>query len=333
MDGILSSATFLTAALARQGAGLRAELQRASTEMTTGRKADAGAALRGDFYGLSAIDHSLARLRGYKATTSETALLADTMQTALGVIADGANTIGADLLRNTGLNLPAQLGAIVGDGRRQFDTAIAALNTRFAERAVFGGVVAETSPLPDAETILTALDTATAGAVTVQDVVTAISGWFDDPAGYGALYAGGAARSPLPIAAGEEVALDATAMDPALRDTLKGLAIVAMLDRGILGGQHQARGDLAKAAGEQLLTSGEARATLMARIGTAQGQIQDATAHNGAEETALGIARADMLAADPYETAARLKNIEDRLNSLYVLTARLSGLSLTGYLR
>lgn len=333
MDGILSSGSFLTAALARQGAGLRADLQRASTEMTTGQKADAGAALRGDFYGISAIDHSLARLRGYKATTSETALLADSMQTALGVIADGATTVGADLLRNTGLNLPAQLGAIVGDGRRHFDTAVAALNTRFAERAVFGGVVAETSPLPDAETILTALDTATAGAVTVQDVVDAITGWFDDPLGYGALYAGGAARRPLPVAAGEEVALDATAMDPALRDTLKALAMVAMLDRGILGGQDQARADLAKAAGGQLLSSGEARATLMARIGTAQSQIEDATARNGAEETALGIARANMLAADPYDTAARLKDIESRLDSLYVLTARLSRLSLTEYLR
>jgi flagellar hook-associated protein 3 FlgL len=333
MDGILSSGAFLTASLARQGAGLRAELQRASTELTTGQKADAGAAVRGDFYGLSAIDHSLARLRGYKATTSETALLAETMQTALGVISDGAATLGADLLRNTGLEVAGQLGAIAGEGRRHFDTAIAALNTRFAERAVFGGVVAESAPLPDAETLLAALDTATAGAITVQDVVTAISDWFDDPAGYGGLYAGGAARSPLPVATGDEVTLDATAMDPAIRDTLKGLAMVAMLDRGILAGQDQARADLARAAGEQLLTSGEARATLMARIGTAQAQIENATSRTAAEETALGIARANMLAADPYETATQLQDIQTRLESLYLLTARLSGLSLTEYLR
>lgn len=333
MNGVLSSSAFLSAALARQGAGLRAELQRASTEMTTGKQADTGAAVRGDFYALGALDHTLARLRGFKAITSETALLAETMQTALGVIADGATDVGADLLRNTGLNVPAQLGAIVGDGRRQFDTAIAALNTRFAERAVFGGVVAETSPLPDAETILTALDAATAGAVTVTDVETAISDWFDDPAGYAALYAGGAARDPLPVAAGETVALDVTALDPALRDTLKGLAAVAMLDRGILAGQDEARAALAKAAGQQLISSGEARATLAARVGTAQARIEDAATRNAAEETALGIARVNLLEADPYDTAARLQDIQNRLDSLYVLTSRLSGLSLTEYLR
>jgi flagellar hook-associated protein 3 FlgL len=333
MDGLMSTRAFLTSGLSRHGSTLRAELQRASTELMTGKKEDAGAAVRGDFTALASVDHALARLRGYAATTAETALMAETMQTALEVISGGASRISTDILRNSGLEVAEQLGAIVGDGRRQFETAIAALNTRIAERSVFGGTVAETAPLPEAETILAALDMATAGAVTVEDVMTAISDWFDDPAGYGAFYAGGPARTALPVAAGEAAGLEVTAMDPAIRDTLKGMAAVAMLDRGILSGQDQARAQLARAAGEALVSSGEARAVLAARVGTVEAQVEDAKTRNSAEETALGIARANMLAADPYDTAARLQDIEARLDSLYVLTARLSGLSLTEYLR
>lgn len=333
MNGVLSSSSFLSAALARQGAGLRADLQRATTEMTTGKTTDAGAALGGDFFALAGIDHSLARLKGFRSTTSEMALWSETLQTALGVISEGASSVGADLLRSSGFNLPEQLDAVTIDGRRQFETVIAALNTRSAERAAFGGINAEVALLPDAETILSALDTATVAALTVQDVTQAVADWFDDPAGYAALYNGGIARTPVPIAEGEEAGLDVTATDPAIRDTLKGLALVALLDRGILTGQHTARNQLARAAGEQILSSSEGMATLAARVGTVQGQVAAAATRNGAQETALGIYRVGLLEADPYETAARLQDIETRLDSLYVLTARLSGLTLTGYLR
>ena len=333
MTGVLSTSGFLTAALARQGNSLRADLQRASTELTTGKKADAGKAVGGDFFALAALDHSLSRLAGFKATTAETALLTDTMQVALGVISDGATSVSSDLLRNTGLNLPEQLTAVVTDGRRQFDSAISALNTRFAERAVFAGTRAESSPLPGSETILAALDGVTAGAATVADVVTAISDFFDDPAGYEALYAGGPARAALPVSEGENVDLGVTALDPAIRETLKGLAMVAMLDRGILSGQDAARSNLARAAGEQLLSSSEARAVLAARIGTAQAQIEDAATRNGAQDTALTIARTNIMAADLADAAARLEDLQSRLDSLYTLTARLSSLNLTTYLR
>ena len=59
----------LTTLLSRQSASLRAELLLRGSELTTGRHADLTQAVGGDFSALAAIDHSLARLRGFASNT------------------------------------------------------------------------------------------------------------------------------------------------------------------------------------------------------------------------------------------------------------------------
>ncbi len=322
----------LTSILSRQSASLRAEIVRRSTELTTGLHRDMGAAVGGDFSALAAVEHSLARLKGHAANTTEAALFADVMQTALGVISDGATDLGATILQAVGPGGNTSLDSVVMEAGRTFATAIAALNIRFSERAVFSGVNSETAPLPGAESILAALDTAVAGAATVEDVQDAIADWFNSPTGYDAFYAGGATRADLPIAAGETANLSVTALDPAIKDSLRALATAAMLDRGVLSGQQEARSQLMKAVGNDLLSGGEARARLAARIGTVQAQIAAAQARNEAEKSALEITRAGIVSADPYETATRLEDLRARLESLYLVTSRVSRLSLADYL-
>lgn len=333
MERVLSSMPFLSSALSRQGAALRTEIERASTELTTGQAVDTGRALGGDFAALAGIDHSLSRLSGYGSVTAELGLLTESMQAALGVVSDAATSLSTDLMSGASIQSPAQQSAIFSEGARHFATSIAALNTRFSERAVFGGVEADRPPLPDAETILAALETAVSGATTPQDALTAVSDWFTGPAGYEALYSGGAARADLPVAPGEVASLPVTALDPAIRETLVGLATVALMDRGLFPGQAEARSQLARGAADRLVNSGEGLAVLQARIGTVQAQVADAQARNTAEEMALGIVRNSLVEIDPYHRAAELQDLQNRLESFYVITARLSRLNLTEYLR
>jgi flagellar hook-associated protein 3 FlgL len=117
-----------------------------------------------------------------------------------------------------------------------------------------------------------------------------------------------------------------------VRDTLKGLALAAMLDRGTLGGNAAQRAELAKTAGAVLLEAADARGALAARIGTAQERTANAATRNMAEATALQIARIGMVSADPYEAATALTEAESQLDTLYAVTARLSRLSLANYL-
>ncbi|MDZ4136546.1 MAG: flagellin, partial [Paracoccaceae bacterium] len=211
---------------------------------------------------------------------------------------------------------------------------ISALNTRVGDRSLFAGQGTEGPAVADAQTILASLDIAIAGAQSADDVQIAVSDWFDSPTGYAAAaYLGSTALAPLSIAQGEAVTIDFTAADPEIRDTLKGLAMAALLDRGALNGSPAARADLARLAGESLLTSQTGRADMAARLGIAEGQIEAAKIRNGAETSALQIARNGIISADPFEAAAKLETTQTQLETLFALTARLSRLSLVDFLR
>jgi flagellar hook-associated protein 3 FlgL len=101
----------------------------------------------------------------------------------------------------------------------------------------------------------------------------------------------------------------------------------------VLAGDAVERGRLAQQAGQQLVSTEDARTTLRARIGTVEAQIEAARTRNSAEETSLGILRSDLGSVDPYEAATRLQAVQSQLESLYLVTARVSRLSLTEYLR
>jgi flagellar hook-associated protein 3 FlgL len=323
----------LTNILARQGADLRAQVSRASQEVATGKHADIGEALRGDFSPLLAIDASLSRLSAYKSTTTEAAFHTAAQQSALSGMSQLAIGLTTSLLQAREVGTPTQLAALAADARGRLASAVGLLNTQASGRAVFSGVATDRVPLGSAEDMLQALETAAAGATTAGQVAAAVNGWFADPLGFGTFYQGGAALTPAPVAPGETAELSTTAMDPAIRDTLAGFAMAALLDRGILPGDTAERARLAGAAGQTLLTSDDSRTTLAARIGTVEAQIESARTRNSAEETTLGILRSDIGSVDPYDAATRLETVRAQLESLYLVTARVSRLSLTEYLR
>lgn len=322
----------LTNILARQGAELRGQVQRASQEVATGRHSDIGAALRGDFSPLLAIDASLARLSAYKSNTTDAAFQTAAQQGAISGLSDLASGISTTLLgaRNS---TPVQIATLAADAKGRLASAIGLVNTQAAGRAVFSGAATDTVPLGPVEDLLTALQTAATGATTAGQVTTAVTTWFADPLGFGAFYRGAAALTPAPIAPGETADLSTTAMDSALRDTLAGFAMAALIERGVLAGDAAERGRLAQQAGQQLVSTEDARTTLAARIGTVEAQIETARTRNAAEETSLGILRSGIGSVDPYEAGTRLEAIRTQLESLYLVTARVSRLSLAEYLR
>jgi flagellar hook-associated protein 3 FlgL len=319
--------------LARQGAELRGQVSRASQEVATGKHTDVGRALRGDFSPLLAIDASLSRLAAFRSNTSDAAFHTAAQQSALAGLSQLASGISTALLGVRDVSTAAQVDALGDDARGRLASAIGLLNTQAAGRAVFSGVTTDTAPLGSVDDMLIALQTAAAGATTAGQVSTAVNGWFADPLGFGAFYQGGTALSPAPIAMGEAAELSTTAMDPALRDTLEGFAMAALLDRGVLAGNAEERAGLAAVAGQRLTATEDARTTLAARIGTVEAQIEAARTRNGAEETALGILRSDIGSVDPYEAATRLQTIQSQLESLYLVTVRVARLSLVEYLR
>ena len=319
--------------LRNQMTQLKADLAQRSQEVTTGRIVDIGRAVRGDFTPLTALDATLARLDAFKSVTSEAALSTKAMQSAISAVSDMSGQLGSALLSVTGPGNPTSVNAVAKDALAQFRSAVAIFNARVADRSLFGGTETRSPALAPADVILDAVVAAAASATTAQDVATAVDAWFADPAGYATVaYTGGPALDPLTVAEGEAVPLEATATDAGVRETLKGLALAAMLDRGTLAGNPAQRAELAKTGGAVLLEAADARGALAARIGTAEERIAHATTRNSAEATALQIARLGIVSTDPYEAATALTEAESQLDRLYSVTARLSRLSLANYL-
>lgn len=319
--------------LRNQMTQLKADLGQRSQEVTTGRIADIGRALRGDFTPLTALDATLARLDAFRSVTTEAALTTQAMQASLASVSDMSGRLGSTLLSVTGPGNPVSVDAVAKDALAQFRSAVAIFNTRVGDRSLFAGTETRSPALAPADVILDAVVAAAATATTAQDVETAVDAWFADPAGYATVaYTGGPALDPVTVAQGEAVPLEATAADAGVRETLKGLALAAMLDRGTLAGNPAQRAELATAAGAVLLEAADTRGALAARIGTAEERIANATTRNSAEATALQIARLGIVSVDPYDAATALTEAESQLDTLYTVTARLSRLSLANYL-
>lgn len=321
----------------RHNVQLKDQAMRLTEEMTTGMTADLAGAVSGDFTALAGIDRSLRTLESYGTATSEAALFAATMQSALAAVQDIPGEIGPTLLSAATTTSPTHVSAATADARQKFLGAVATMNVQVGGRYVFSGNTTDVRPFAAGEDMLAALSVATAAATSATDVVAAVEAWFDAPAGGGGFLDAGYLGSGTPLApfrlgADERAELDVNGASPAIRGLLKGLALAALVSEDALAGNGIERSRLARAAGERVLGAEGSLAVLRARVGTVEGHVDQVAVRNTAETTALGIARTEIVAADPYDTASALEAVTTQMETLYTLTARLSRLSFAEYL-
>lgn len=320
--------------LRRHNADLKAAVTRLSTEVTTGQVSDAGKHLSGDLSGLTGIDSALARLGAYSRAASDAAFFSGAMQNALSAVQDITSDLVPTLLSVTSAGNTQSVLTVAREAQQAFEAAVGLYNTRLGDRALFSGDETATTPLPPADQLFQQMETAIAGALTVQDMETALDTWFAAPTGFlAAGYQGGGALAALPVGPGQTAQIDITAADPAIRETLKGLGMVALLARGLFTGSPAEQAAVVLRSGEVLAAGQNSRALLAGRLGTAEGQIEGARVRNENERSALQIARTGLLSVDPFDAAANLQEKQGQLEMLYTLTARLSRLNLVDFLR
>jgi len=134
----------------------------------------------------------------------------------------------------------------------------------------------------------------------------------------------------VPVSATDTVELDLTAQDPALRATLRDLSIVALMDRNAFAGDQDQSLILSKTMASGLAAS---LIQVEARQGATAARVEQAQSQNASERFSFQEARNSVVGIDLFDTATQLEDAQTRLESLYLLTARMSRLSLTEYLR
>lgn len=322
--------------LRRLTTSMKQQANTAAQELTTGYTANIGRKLGGDLTRLSALEGTLSRLKGYRVATNSTTTTANAMQSVFSQIDNLTQGVGTSLLTAVNAGNPQVLQGLITDATARFDSVLASLNTKVGDKTLFAGIASEGPAVASSDVILSAIEAAVtgAGATSAGDIEAAVTSWFDDPAGFATIgYLGGPAAGAIAVSAEDKVDLGFTAMDTAIRDTLKSLAMVALVGRSTVVPDTDTGVQIAMSAGTSLLKNESDRTFVAANLGLAQARIEQAQTRNGAEDSALQLARSDLLAVDPYEAATRMEAAQTQLETLYSVTARLSRLRLVDFLR
>jgi flagellar hook-associated protein 3 FlgL len=321
--------------LRRNNVETRTQINTLSAELTTGLKADVPKAVGHDFSLLSGLERGISMSQTYVRATNEARVVTETMQNSLGLAQDSVEGLASSLLSVSNSGLPTNVTTAVQDGRNALDAIVGAMNTSVAGRFLFSGQATDTRPVMDADQILNAVRPLAQAATTPQDMIAAVDAWFADGADFTTTAYNGTAAPSAGFLVGERdtLSLEITADRREVRDALAAAVKVALLEDLSLPNGHADVAIIMKNAAEELFEGAAQLTLLRGELGQTQEAIEVAESRANTQLSALQINRSDLLSADPFETATALEDASMRLESLYTLTARLSRLSLTDFLR
>ncbi len=317
---------------------LKRTMVRLTEEMTTGLVADTASAVHGDYAALAGIERSLTRTEAFRTAANEAASVTETVQIALESSQAQLNAAMPSLLAASHAMTDQQIDTLAQATRQRLGSVLSTLNARVADRYVFSGMATDSPAVSDSVTLVAAAQVAVAGQASAGTVAAALQIWFDLPAGSGGfldqIYGGSQdALAAFQLSEGESARLGITAADPAIRDSLRGLVLASLVDSGVLAGDREGRANLLRTAGETLVNAEASLTGLRADLGATEEVIDAAATHAASERHRLQIARNDILAVDPYDTASALEAVKSQTEMLYTLTGRLSQLRLSDYLK
>lgn len=317
---------------------LKLSLATLTKEMATGESADIASRLQGNTRVLSGIEMRIAAIGQFKRNAADASILSKGVQDLLEGIRNDTKSLGTDLISDPFLMENMEVGTRATQIRNAFESVIARLNGAVAGRFMMGGLATDVPPVAAASEILDRLSAATSGLSTAADVAQVVSDWFDAPPGSGGYLDQayfGTLGSPQRIQIGEEttIALSTSAASPEIREVLKGLAMAALLDRGVLSTDVNQGATLLRAAGQTISEADRGLIGEVGRVGLTQQFTDQASRTNDAALSVLSLTRNEMRSVDPFETTAALTEVESQLEALYAVTARLSKLKLVEFLR
>lgn len=325
-----------TVPLSRQGVEARRDMARLSQELTTGRHGDLAKATRGDLRAAVGIERNLAILASAETAAEGAQHRMSAMQAALDAVGEASGNAAQSFLTlsETRAASAAQRGAATAEAA--LGTVVSSLNARMGGIGLFSGIASDEQALPAADEMMSKLRTHVAGLApvpaTATDLQAAVRAWFAPGGGMddGPIADGRDEPARLTVAPGDTLTVDATAADPEFRRLMADLA-TGVLAADMLGPEE--RPAAYQTLGTALLGDEAGLADAQSRLGIAEGHSERSLTRVRSEINALHMARAEVLEVDRYEAATKFQAAEAAVESLYLVTARLSALSFANYMR
>lgn len=321
--------------MARLIADLRSRSDDSRVEAVTGRFADVTSERSGRVSELMQLEKSISDLQVYAEAIALSETRSDTMQQSLGAIVDTAQilTDATAVLGTTGTD--TNFATLSGQAAEGLETIVNALNVNFAGRSLFGGDEGSNPPLVDANTIFATSTTILVGGGAAGAAYAALQTEFLNPGATfdTTFYQGGAGRAPLTeVAPGEQVDYTVKADDSAARNVLFNTTVLAAAFDLTNAIPQTERRELMRLASDGLRTAIGELTTLRSDLGTAEARIASVKARNIATEATLTLRFNDLAAADQFDAALSLNELDSQLETAFATTARLSNISLSNFI-
>jgi flagellar hook-associated protein 3 FlgL len=330
---------------------LQGSLLDGQKELSTGRKADLMAALRTQAATDVDLRNAYSEATTFKATAGVVGTRLDAMQTALTSVKDAIDKARTQTLTATSPLARQQLQQLA---KTTIDQIGSLLDTQFDGRYLFSGTQTDMPPLQEQNTVNTT--TGLSPLQTVMQVITNMGGMSDAASALNvangtdgisslfgdsnsnanlrftpALYNGATSGTlTARLDRGYQIDYGLRADDPAIRDALQGLYMLAAVpsnsvpDDAYAAWQGEALAHLDK--GFQGVIG------MASTVGYQQSAVADVMARHDSTLTQLNTQIVNLEQADPYETAAKLSQFQSQLEATFTVTARMSQLSLTKFL-
>ena len=325
MDRFSISSGLMTASLGQHISELRTQIGKTSTEATTGRYEDLTLHLSGRIGKAMLGQKALADISTDREVLNLRASRLSLIQTSLGTVQESSSGIAANMLSAIGGEHETDVGIAARDAKAALSASLSSLNARYGDRFLFAGDATSTLPFSDQSALLADIELIADSATDSADFATQLDGYFTSPTGgwLQNIYQGSTTASDP-----ESV----TADNDAIKSLIRDLAVLA------ISGPD---GPLASLDGYKTLvqetslslSSSETQITnLRADLGVYEERNAIEQKTLDTEETVLTASFNDLTARDQYEAATELQSLQTTLEASYLITARLSQLSLLNYL-
>jgi flagellar hook-associated protein 3 FlgL len=317
---------FLNASVLNSVSTLKERIASSAQEATSGLQSDLVGHLNGRIDQALLSDQAINENRADQSRIALRNIRLDITDSTLTSLRDLTEGLSLEMQSAIGVTDVPRQDAVAIEAREAISEVLSRLNARHGERFLFSGDATATPPFGDAETLLSDIRNISLTAVDEADYAAQIDTYFNDPAG----------GFQTTFYQGSQTASDGDAVlanQQAFADLFQGLTVLALAETS--QGQPYARAGTP--ALDQALSRLEGARTgivdIQAGVGIRQANLQNDQVRLEREETLLAAAFIDLAGKDQYEAATELRELEANLEASYLLTSRLSNLSLLNYLR
>lgn len=321
-------------ALRQNSNSVKRQMTSLQQELITGQVNDKLRRSGGDTALLTSLQRSLALAETNKANTAAISTYLNTQQEALSRVSDIVQDKAAYLIRPELYSTDDRVAGAIDrvDGALRDITTL--LNTKIGGKSIFAGNNSDSPALRDVDAMISDIVSTIPAGADSQTINQLVSDWFAPGGGFESDdYLGGPEKTGnINLGNGNNLQLNLTASDEAIRGILTELAKGAALKQGLLSGQPEQQRQMLQDIGINLFSAMSAFENTQENLGLKQAYTEKALVEADASYTSSQIALNTMLAVDEYDVASRLQDAMARLDKIYLMTARLSRLSLSEYL-